>query len=82
MRHGYYYLFLLLIFFYIDNHINIFYKNIYIVIAILINNMLETDQRQWFLSQISNKFHRFQQITKQGEVNVNKRQTGKAIMVF
>ena len=29
------------------------------------------------LSQISNKFYRFQQITKQGKVNVQLKETGK-----
>ena len=29
------------------------------------------------LNQISNKFHRFQQITKQGKVNVQRKANGK-----
>ena len=36
-------------------------------------------------SQISNKFHRFQQTTKQGKVNVQRKENGKSdydILIF
>ena len=58
-------------FFYIGNHINIFCK-IFVTIAILINNML---LKPMVLSQISNNFHKFQQITKQGKEMYNVRKT-------
>ena len=34
------------------------------------------------LSQISNRFHKFQQIRKQAKVNVQRQESGIMIMIF